>query len=227
MKGPPFVGQSGNFPKAASFQILIDSVTEFVTSYQVTISHAPVTGPTKRKMVMTAISLFNSLSLFLSVSQFSSVLLYRHKRQRHKLNTIHQSRITHGKDKEADSITKSLRQSILIVGLLIGLLPDNQRAPVLLLLGYTTAYNQIHFISNVAAFVCPVFISRFKILPERHDDGDPGKGSGKDDERKDPKEASGDDGEDGREGNVEAFLDEDGDLDIPHRYGERKNLITD
>ncbi|XP_047428277.1 methyltransferase-like protein 22 isoform X2 [Mugil cephalus] len=73
-------------------------------------------------------------------------------------------------------------------------------------------------------------MSRFKILAERHDDSDQGKCSGKDEDPKedgggDTETAHGEDEEDERGGSVEALLDEDGDLDIPHR--PRKKPVDD
>lgn len=62
----------------------------------------------------------------------------------------------------------------------------------------------------------PVFISKFKILsdPERNDSSD-----SKEDGETAINAILGKDVEERKEGNVEPFLDEDGDLDITHRYG--------
>ncbi len=85
-------------------------------------------------------------------------------------------------------------------------------------------------LSNFALFIHPVFISKFKVLPdgERRDSNDPGKSlkeaEGYDDPRedgeKDTKATQGKDGEKEEEGNVEPVLDEDGDFDVTHRYGK-------
>lgn len=71
--------------------------------------------------------------------------------------------------------------------------------------------------SNFAIFLHPVFITKFKILsdPERNDDGE-----SKKDGEKDRNVFQGKDGEEGGNGNLEPFLDEDGDLNITHRYGK-------
>ncbi|KAM7386223.1 hypothetical protein PAMA_009048 [Pampus argenteus] len=74
--------------------------------------------------------------------------------------------------------------------------------------------NAHHLMTRLNRVGQPVFISKFKILSdnERHDDNDPEKGKRKY-------------GEEGVEGKVEPVLDEDGDLDIPHR--SRRNPVVD
>ena len=78
-------------------------------------------------------------------------------------------------------------------------------------------------------YVYPVFISRFKILSdiERHDTKDPGKSLEEEkrykdwqDWQKETNDSQKKVGEEGRSGDVEPYLDEDGDLDITHRYGK-------
>lgn len=85
-----------------------------------------------------------------------------------------------------------------------------------------------HSISNCAVFFHPVFISKFKIITdaEKHDNKDPGKGLKEAEESDEPRDGREEDikvthgeDEDG-EGDVEPSLDEDGDLDITHRYGK-------
>ncbi|XP_033499801.1 methyltransferase-like protein 22 isoform X5 [Epinephelus lanceolatus] len=87
--------------------------------------------------------------------------------------------------------------------------------------------NAHHLMTRLNGVGQPVFISKFKIMSdgERHDRNDPGEGlkeveeydKKKEDGGKDTKVAQGKDGEEGGKGNVEPFLDEDGDLDIMHR----------
>ncbi|KAM6914805.1 methyltransferase-like protein 22 isoform 1-T2 [Lycodopsis pacificus] len=77
----------------------------------------------------------------------------------------------------------------------------------------------------------PVFLSKFRILSdsEKHDNSEPGKGLKETEQNNEPREdgdkdtqvTQGKDGEEGGAGNVEPFLDVDGDLDIKHR--QRKN----
>ncbi|XP_075938443.1 methyltransferase-like protein 22 isoform X4 [Anarhichas minor] len=77
----------------------------------------------------------------------------------------------------------------------------------------------------------PVFLSKFRILSdsEKHDNSEPGKGLKETEQNNEPREdgdkdtqvTQGKDGEEGGAGNVEPFLDVDGDLDIKHR--PRKN----
>lgn len=70
--------------------------------------------------------------------------------------------------------------------------------------------------------MCPVFRSRFRILAENHDDSDSGKSLTKEEKPRSPGKAeitSPEENEDeSNQGNVEPFLDEDGDLDVTHRY---------
>lgn len=90
-----------------------------------------------------------------------------------------------------------------------------------------------HSLFNLAVFIHPVFISKFKILTngEKHDNSDAGKSlkeaeeydDPREDRKKDTRATQGKDGEEGGEGNVEPFLDEDGDLDITRRY--KKTLL--
>ncbi|TKS88165.1 Methyltransferase-like protein 22 [Collichthys lucidus] len=70
----------------------------------------------------------------------------------------------------------------------------------------------------------PVFTSYFKMLSdgEKHDNGKDLKKADKyndprKDSKRDTKATQGKDGEDGEEGNLEQFMDEDGDLDIHYR----------
>lgn len=78
-----------------------------------------------------------------------------------------------------------------------------------------------HLMKRLNCAAQPVFLSKFKIMSngERHDNSDPGKGSTEveGDGEKDTKVTQGKDGEEGSEGKVEPFLDEDGDLDITRR----------
>lgn len=80
------------------------------------------------------------------------------------------------------------------------------------------------FWKNNHIFIHSVFTSKFKILSdgEKHDNG---KNLKKADKYNDPRKESERDtkakqGEDGEEGNLEQFMDEDGDLDIHYRYGK-------
>ncbi|CAG5898355.1 unnamed protein product [Menidia menidia] len=67
-------------------------------------------------------------------------------------------------------------------------------------------------VGTPAVLIYPVFMSRFKILAERHDDGDPGKESAEN------ITASGEEKKkEGREKCLEPALDEDGDLEIARR----------
>lgn len=59
-----------------------------------------------------------------------------------------------------------------------------------------------------------VFTSKFRILAEKPDSDDPDKGLGKEEKDGDPVE----DKKEVGKGNVEPCLDEDGDLNITHRY---------
>lgn len=73
-------------------------------------------------------------------------------------------------------------------------------------------------------------MSRFKILAERHDYSDTEKGSEehktqKETRAKETEATSGSDGEEGGEGDVEALLDEDGDLELTRRYGGKENSL--
>ncbi|XP_044038109.1 methyltransferase-like protein 22 isoform X2 [Siniperca chuatsi] len=87
--------------------------------------------------------------------------------------------------------------------------------------------NARHLMIRLNCVGQPVFISKFKILSdgERQDNNDPGKGlkeaeeydDPREDGEKDTKDSQGNDGQEDVEGNVEPFLDEDGDLDITHR----------
>ncbi|XP_037649107.1 methyltransferase-like protein 22 [Sebastes umbrosus] len=84
--------------------------------------------------------------------------------------------------------------------------------------------NARHLMTRLNCSGQPVFLSKFKIMPdgERHDNGDPGKGLTEtegDGEKDTEVTRGGDDGEEEEcgEGNVEPFLDEDGDLDIERR----------
>lgn len=87
--------------------------------------------------------------------------------------------------------------------------------------------NARHLMTRLNGVGQPVFISKFKIMSdgEKHDRNHPGKGlkeveeydKKKEDGKKDTKVAQGKDGEEDGKGNVEPFLDEDGDLDITHR----------
>ncbi|XP_068426984.1 methyltransferase-like protein 22 [Clinocottus analis] len=90
--------------------------------------------------------------------------------------------------------------------------------------------NAHHLMTRLNSVGQPVFLSKFRILSdgERHDNSDPGKGlkeeehcEPREDRDKDTQVTRGKDGEEGRAGNVEQFLDADGDLDIQHR--PRKN----
>ncbi|XP_028267369.1 methyltransferase-like protein 22 [Parambassis ranga] len=90
--------------------------------------------------------------------------------------------------------------------------------------------NTRHLMTRLNHVGQPVFMSRFKILAERHDNCDTEKGSEKEEEDKTQRETRaketettrGSDGEEGGEGNVEALLDEDGDLELTRR--PRRNL---
>lgn len=69
----------------------------------------------------------------------------------------------------------------------------------------------------------PVFVSKFKILSdaERRDSSDGVRGLKETEEQEDrgtDEDAQREDSEEGGEGGVETLLDEDGDLDITHRY---------
>ena len=86
----------------------------------------------------------------------------------------------------------------------------------------------ISTLSDCPVFFQPVFISKFKIISdaERHDNKDPGKGLKEAEESDEPRDGREEDvkvthgeDEDG-EGDVEPSLDEDGDLDVTHRYGK-------
>ncbi|XP_029294522.1 methyltransferase-like protein 22 isoform X2 [Cottoperca gobio] len=88
--------------------------------------------------------------------------------------------------------------------------------------------NSRHLMTRLNSVGQLVFISKFKIMRvgERHDNKDPGEGlkeAGESHELREDGEKvpQGKDREEGGEGNVEPFLDEDGDLDITHR--PRKN----
>lgn len=91
--------------------------------------------------------------------------------------------------------------------------------------------NARHLMTRLNGVGQPVFISKFKIMSdgEKHDDNEPEKSlkevkeydEPREDAEKDTKITRGKDGEESREGNVEPFLDEDGDLDVTHR--PRKN----
>ncbi|XP_070703920.1 methyltransferase-like protein 22 [Pempheris klunzingeri] len=92
-----------------------------------------------------------------------------------------------------------------------------------------------HLMTRLNRVGQPVFISKFKILSdgERHDNSDAGEGLKEAEEFNGPREDRGKDlkttqGEDededeGGEGTVRPFLDEDGDLDVTHR--PRKNPV--
>uniref|UniRef100_A0A8D3D8E5 Methyltransferase-like protein 22 n=1 Tax=Scophthalmus maximus TaxID=52904 RepID=A0A8D3D8E5_SCOMX len=86
--------------------------------------------------------------------------------------------------------------------------------------------NARHLMTRLNHVGQPVFISNFKILSdvERLDNNDPGENAAEekcDDPReKDTNATQGKVGDEGGEGNVEPCLDEDGDLDITHRYGK-------
>ncbi|XP_041830605.1 methyltransferase-like protein 22 isoform X2 [Melanotaenia boesemani] len=85
--------------------------------------------------------------------------------------------------------------------------------------------NTRHLMTRLNSAGQPVFMSRFKILAERHEHDDPGKCSETerkhDDTQEDTAASHGEDEKEGGEKYVEPFLDEDGDLDITHR--PRKN----
>ncbi|XP_017294942.1 methyltransferase-like protein 22 [Kryptolebias marmoratus] len=82
-----------------------------------------------------------------------------------------------------------------------------------------------HFMTRLNNVGQPVFLSRFRILSERHDNNGPEKGLEKekkhDNPLEDTKASHGEDEDEGGKGNVEPCLDEDGDLNITHR--PRKN----
>lgn len=87
-----------------------------------------------------------------------------------------------------------------------------------------------HLMTRLNGVGQPVFLSKFKILGEKHNN-DQGKGKIKEDQCKDPEASGGNSktdthGEDAKESgeeNVVPFLDEDGDFDIMHR--PRKNPL--
>lgn len=70
--------------------------------------------------------------------------------------------------------------------------------------------------------VCSVFRSRFRFLVESRADSDSGTDSANDEKHESPRRDGGtspeQDEEGGNQGNVETCLDEDGDLDVTHRY---------
>uniref|UniRef100_A0A7N5ZY25 Methyltransferase like 22 n=1 Tax=Anabas testudineus TaxID=64144 RepID=A0A7N5ZY25_ANATE len=82
--------------------------------------------------------------------------------------------------------------------------------------------NARHLMTHLNHVGQPVFITKFKILsdPERNDDSE-----SKKDGEKDRNVFQGKDGEEGGNGNLEPFLDEDGDLNITHRYGKTHTLL--
>ncbi|KAM4718016.1 methyltransferase-like protein 22 isoform 1-T3 [Anableps anableps] len=85
--------------------------------------------------------------------------------------------------------------------------------------------NAHHLMTRLTSVGQPVFRSRFRILAESHDDSDSGKGLTNEEKdkhlRKDGVTSPEQDEEEGNQGNMEPFLDEDGDLDVTHR--PRKN----
>ncbi|XP_034396375.1 methyltransferase-like protein 22 isoform X2 [Cyclopterus lumpus] len=93
--------------------------------------------------------------------------------------------------------------------------------------------NARHLMTRLNSVGQPVFLSKFRILSdgERHDNSDPGKGLKEAEENYEPSEdrakdtqvTQGKDGEEGGAGNVEPFLDVDGDIDIKHRPRKNSN----
>ncbi|XP_038595021.1 methyltransferase-like protein 22 isoform X3 [Micropterus salmoides] len=84
--------------------------------------------------------------------------------------------------------------------------------------------NARHLMIRLNSVGQPVFISKFKIFShgESLDNSDPEKGIHEAEKYDDPREdegkdTEGKDGQEGVEGSLESFLDEDGDLDITHR----------
>ncbi|KAF7200873.1 methyltransferase like 22 [Nothobranchius furzeri] len=81
-----------------------------------------------------------------------------------------------------------------------------------------------HLMTRLNSVGQPVFVSRFKVLVEGHDNSDRGKVLDQKEKLNDPqgdtKTSPCQDEEKDGEGNVEPFLDEDGDLDVPHRPRE-------
>lgn len=84
--------------------------------------------------------------------------------------------------------------------------------------------NARHLMIRLNSVGQPVFISKFKIFShgESLDNSDPEKGIHEAEKYDDPREDEGKDtegknGQEGVEGSLESFLDEDGDLDITHR----------
>uniref|UniRef100_A0A1A8QK80 Methyltransferase like 22 n=2 Tax=Nothobranchius pienaari TaxID=704102 RepID=A0A1A8QK80_9TELE len=85
-----------------------------------------------------------------------------------------------------------------------------------------------HLMTRLNSVGQPVFVSRFKVLVEGHDNIDRGKVLDQKEKLNDPqgdtKTSPCQDEEKDGEGNVEPFLDEDGDLDVPHR--PRENSVV-
>uniref|UniRef100_A0A146ZMI7 Methyltransferase 22, Kin17 lysine n=1 Tax=Fundulus heteroclitus TaxID=8078 RepID=A0A146ZMI7_FUNHE len=89
--------------------------------------------------------------------------------------------------------------------------------------------NTHHLMTRLTSVGQPVFMSRFRILAESHDDSDSGKGLTNKKKHTSPRTdgvaSHEQDEEEGSQGAVEPFLDEDGDLDVTHR--PRNNSVDD
>ncbi|MEQ2269311.1 hypothetical protein XENORESO_002777, partial [Xenotaenia resolanae] len=89
--------------------------------------------------------------------------------------------------------------------------------------------NSHHLMTRLTSVGQPVFMSRFRILAESHDDSNSGKGLTNEEKQSSPRKGGAtsheQDEEEGSQENVEPFLDEDGDLDVTHR--PRKNSVDD